>query len=397
MENPAPTRIIDLSTSPTGGYATRMLAAHGAEVIKVEPPGTGDPTRALGPFANDEPHPDRCATSLFLDLNKKSVTLDIRRPRGRELLDRLLARADAMIMTFAPSEMDALGLAYGELERRFPRLVVTSITPFGLTGPYRDFKACDLVLEAMSGWLFQSGEPDHAPTRTRGEMATAMVPGLLAASGTLAALAWCAQSGEGQLVEIAAMEAMLAASRYYETTYAQTGATIRRLGTTLGPMYCYRPARDGWIALCAATDQQRELMAHLMGLSEFAEDPALQPGDNSSGNRDQITTRIDAWVRDHDRDEIFHSLQQTRVPCGFLTRADEVLQLEQLRARDAFVRVDHPMAGTLEYPGAPFKMGVTPFQTNRAPLLGEHNGEIYESELGVTPREFELLQQEGII
>jgi CoA:oxalate CoA-transferase len=395
MEN-AP-RIIDLSTNPMGGYATRMLAAYGAEVIKVEQPGTGDPTRSLGPFPNDEPHPERCATSLFLDFNKKSVTLDLRQPRGRELLDALLARADAMVMTFTPSEIDALGLTYANLEPRFPRLVVTSITPFGLSGPYRDFNACDLVREAMSGWLFQSGEPDKAPTRTRGEMPTAMVPGLLAASGTLAALAWRAESGEGQLVEIAAMEAMLAASRYYETTYAQRGAVIRRLGTTLGPMYCYRPARDGWTALCAATDQQRELMAHLMGLSELANDPALQPGDNSSGNHDEIVARVDSWAREHDRDETFHLLQQTRVPCGYLTRADEVLQLEQLRARDAFVRVDHPMAGALEYPGAPFKMGVTGFHPNRAPLLGEHNRDIYQSELGLSADECETLRQEGVI
>jgi len=381
-----------------GGYATRLLAGYGFEVIKVEPPRSGDPTRAVGPFPNDRPDPNRGATSLFLDTNKKSVTLDVAKPAGRAILDRLLERADVLIETFAPSRADELELNYSGLEKRFPRLVVTSITPFGKDGPYRDLDACELVLEAMSGWLFQSGEPGHAPTRTRGELATAMAPGLLAASGTLAALAWRANSGEGQLVEVAAMEAMLAASRYYETTYAFRGLMVSRLGTTLSATYCYRPASDGWAALCATTDQQREICAHAMELSEHLGDPAFAPptvGSNTAPSN--VTDLINRWVTQHSREEIFHLLQGMRVPSGYLTTADEVLGLDQLKARQAFSRIDHPAAGALEYPAAPFKMGITPFRTDRAPLLGEHNEEIYGTELGIGAGDLRRLEQEGVI
>ena len=391
-------RVIDLSTNPAGGYATRLLAAFGAEVIKVEPPREGDPTRAIGPFPNDRPDPNCGATSLFLDINKKSVTLDIAKPAGREILGRVLEGADVLMETFPPSKADELGLDYASLERRFPRLVLTSITPFGKDGPYRNFEACELVLEAMSGWLYQSGEPLRLPTRTRGELATAIVPGLLAASATLAALAWRASSGEGQLVEVSAMEAMLAASRYYETTYAYRGLLISRLGPTLSPTYCYRPASDGWVALCATTDQQRELCAHIMELSEHLDDPAFAPAAaGSDPSQSQVADQIDRWVIQRSRAEIFHLLQGMHVPSGYLTTADEVLGLDQLKEREAFVHIDHPAAGALRYPAAPFKMSVTPFRCGRAPMLGEHNREIYLERLGLDENEFAQLTREGII
>jgi crotonobetainyl-CoA:carnitine CoA-transferase CaiB-like acyl-CoA transferase len=397
VKEPQPVRIVDLSINPMGGYATRMLAAYGAEVIKIEAPRTGDPTRTIGPFPGDIPDPDTGAASLFLDANKKSVTLDIRKPAGRRILDRLLESADVMFETFAPRDADALGLIYDRLEPRFPRLVVTSITPFGKSGPYRDRAASELVLEAMSGWLFQSGEPGHPPTRTRGELATAMVPGLFAASGTRAALAWRAESGQGQLVEVAAMEAMLAASRYYETTYAYRQLMVTRLGTTLSPTYCYRPARDGWAALCATTDQQREILAHVMELSEHLNDPAFArpaPGATPSG---EVPALIDRWVFEHSRAEIFHLLQGMRVPSAYLTTADEVLGLAHLRERQAFVRIEHPKAGALEYPATPFKMSVTPLRSERAPLLGEHNEEILGGRLGIGAEELRRLKTEGIV
>lgn len=391
-------RIIDLSTNATGGYATRLLASYGAEVIKVEAPRGGDPTRAIGPFPGDRPDPNSGASSLFLDVNKKSVTLDIEKPAGRAILDRLLEDADVVIETFAPRKADELHLNYSDLENRFPRLVLTSITPFGKDGPYRDLEACELVLEAMSGWLHQSGEPDRAPSRTRGELATAMVPGLLAASATLAALAWRAKSGEGQLVEISAMEAMLAASRYYETTYAYRGLLISRLGTTLSPTYCYRPASDGWAALCATTDQQRELLAHIMELSEHLDDPAFAPAAAGLNPlQSKVANLIDAWVSGRTREEIFHLLQGMHVPSGHLSTADELLNLAQLRERKAFARIEHPVVGALEYPAAPFKMGETPFRTGRAPMLGEHNRQIYRERLGLEEDELARLAREEII
>lgn len=201
--------IVDLSTNAMGGYATRLLASYGAEVIKVEPPRYGEPTRAVGPFPGDRPDPNAGALSLFLDVNKKSVTLDIEKPTGRATLDRLLE-----------------------------------------------------------------------------QIAVASSPRVRAG----------ARSGSPDLVEVSAMEAMLSASRYYVTTYAYRKLLISRLGTTLSPTYCYRPANDGWAALCATTDQQRELLAHIMELSEHLDDPAFAPAAAGLNPlQSKVANLIDAW------------------------------------------------------------------------------------------------------
>lgn len=191
---------------------------------------------------------------------------------------------------------------------------------------------------------------------------------------------------------------MLAASRYYETTYAYRKLLISRLGTTLSPTYCYRPANDGWAALCATTDQQRELLAHIMELSDHLDDPAFAPGTAGLNPlQSKVANLIDAWVSERTREEIFHLLQGMHVPSGYLSTADELPRLAQLRERQAFSRIDHPVVGALEYPAAPFKMGETPFRKGRAPMVGEHNREIYRQWLGFGEDELARLAREGII
>ncbi|HVA79322.1 MAG TPA: CoA transferase [Candidatus Binataceae bacterium] len=394
MSAQRPTRVLDLSVEPAGGYATRLLAMYGTEVIKVESPD-GDPARRRGPFPKDTPNPECSALALFLDMNKKSITLNIRDARGRALLDRLLESSDVILESFAPSEAEHLGLVYAEMERRFPRLVLVSVTPFGKDGPYRDLESCPLVLEAMSGWLFQSGERGREPTRTRGEMLAAMVPGLFAATGILAALRWREQTGEGQLVEVSAMEAMLAASRYFETTFAYRGTVLGSSSTTF---FRYRRTRDGWVAPAAATDSQRELLAHAMGLSEHLGDPAFKaPKQGEKPLTSELFRLLDQWYADHSKVETFELLQSMRIPCGYVADSKEVLSSEQLRKRGAFTRVAHPVAGAFEYPGTPFPMSAAAYSARRAPLLGEHNHEIFRGELGLDADELDRLHSAGVI
>ena len=349
-------RVVDLSNHPSGGYATRLLATHGWEVIKVEPPGGGG-YRLLGPFANDELDPDAGAVSAYLDCSKKSVVLDLGLGSDRETLEALLGGADAVVTTDAPSAGGAF--APHAIADRHDGLVVTSITPFGLDGPYAEVASSPIVLEAMSGWLYQTGERGGEPVRIRGELPGALIPGLYAAIGTLAAARWRRSSGGGQVVEISAFEAMVAANRYFETHYAQFGEHIGRCGAMLFPYYGYARTTDGWTSPCAVTERHVGLVARMMGHDTIPD-----------------ADELEAWFAEERRAELFHEGQAHGIPWGYLATAGEVLQHEQLQARDSFVTIDHPVLGTVEVPGTASHQRTSGGGVERPPLLGEHTGEL---------------------
>ena len=352
-----PIRVIDLSDTPEGGYAARLLATHGVEVLKVEPPD-GSGYRLTGPYADDDPDPDKALLALFLDCSKKSLVLDLELGTDRDVLDQLLETADAVITT------DQAGTGNGfltpdRLATRHPHLVVTSVTPFGLDGPYAELPASPIVLEAMSGWLYQTGEPAGEPVRIRGQLSSAAIPGLYAAIGTLAALRWRRRGGGGQTVEISNLEAMVASNRYFETHYAQVGEYIGRCGAMLYPFYGYTPAADGWTAPCAVTGRHAQLLADMMG------SPSIPTAEE-----------LEQWFATQDRTEIFHRGQAHKIPWGYLATAPEVLEHEQLRVRDAFVRVDHPIVGPLDLPTTADHQTIIGASVDRPPLLGEHTGDL---------------------
>lgn len=355
-------RILDLSDSPAGGYAGRLLATHGIEVIKIEPPA-GSGYRRRGPYAGDEVDVDRSLLSLYLDCSKRSVTVDLATERDLMLFERLLDSADGVITTDShptDPDMPSARRAPLQLHQRYPDLIVTSLTPFGLDGPYADLPSSSLVLEAMSGWLYQTGEPGAEPVRIRGQLASEIVPGLYAAIGTLAALRSGRRLGpgtpRGQIVEISALESLVAASRYFETYYAQYGEHIGRNGAMLFPFYGYTAALEGWTAPCAVTSRHVELLIDMMGR-------------NSMPTAEEFA----AWFAEHDREEIFHRGQAHRIPWGFLASAPEVLAHDHLRARHAFVKVEHPTVGSYELPGTADTQTIVGAGVERSPLLGEHN------------------------
>lgn len=254
------------------------------------------------------------------------------------------------------------------------------------------------MLEALCGWLFQSGEPGRAPARIRGELASAVIPGLVAAIGTLTALEWRRDSGEGQLVEISAHEAMLAASRLYETTYAYYGLAIKRLGPILSPTYGYRPASDGWVALCAATDARREMVAHMTGMSEHLKDPLFSEATGSArAASSPLVPELDRWLAERKREDIFQLAQELRIPCGYVATAADVLALPQLLARAALIEQQYPGGGALTIPGPPFPMSAQSFHARRAPRLGEYNREVWVQEIGLAPEEFDHLVRAGVV
>ena len=389
-------RVIDLGAGPRVGYATRMLACFGADVIKVEPPGGGDSTRRAGPFPDGREDPNLSGLALFLDAGKRSVCLDLDQPQGRDVLDELLGLADIVVDEMSAARAETLGLSGSALEKRFPQLIRVSITPFGLDGPNRDFDAPLLILEALCGWLFLSGEPGRAPARIRGELASSIVPGLYATIGALAAHNWRDEHGEGQLVEVSAQESMLACSRFYETTYAQRGIEIQRLGPLLYPTYGYKRAKDGWAAICAATDEQREVAAIMAGLAEHVDDSLFSRTDSEAYESPLLST-FDDWFADKTRFEIFELAQQLRIPAGYVATAEDVLELPQLRSRDSLESQPCDQLDPLAFPGAPFRMSGTDFTLERAPVLGEHTADVLAGELGMPAERLDTLRSEGVI
>lgn len=389
-------RIIDLGQGPRVGYATRLLAGFGADVIKVEPPGSGDAVRGLGPFPNDRADPEYSGVALYLDAGKRSICIDLDCEDGRDILSCLLDTADVVIDETSQEQALSLGLNLDAMESNWPQLIRTSISPFGMDGPNCDLEAPTLILEALCGWLFLSGEPQRAPSRIRGELASAVIPGVYATIGTLAAINWREVHGEGQLVEISAQESMLSASRFYETTYAQRGVEVQRVGSALYATYAYKPAKDGWVALCTATAEQREMLAILTGLAEHIDDPLFQIVDESAENS-PLRTEYDNWVATHERKDIFHQAQELRVPAGYVSDALDVLSLPQLLAREALTTQSTPGSGTITFPGAPFRMSGLPFKAHRAPHLGEHTREILSIETNLSDREIENLYHRGIV
>ena len=391
-----PLRVIDLGEGPRIGYATRLLAGFGAEVIKIERPGTGDSTRSSGPFPNDKLDRENSGLALFLDAGKRSVCIDQDSDDGIKTLSQLLDTADLVFDEISQQQAIRLGLDEESMDANYPQLIRASISPFGMNGPNCDLEAPTLMLEALCGWLALSGEPGQTPARIRGELASAVIPGSYAVIGALAALNWREEHGEGQFIEISAQEAMISASRFYETTYAQRGIEIPRLGSMLHPTYGYMQARDGYVALCAATGEQQEMLPILADMAEYIGDPLFQLVQDGSADSSPAKPLFYGWIADHDRKDIFKKAQELRVPAGYLSNANDVLTLPQLIARGALTPQKTPDS-EITFPGPPFRMSEMSHMTGKAPLLGEHTREILSNDTKLSNDEIEDLYKRGVL
>ncbi|MBI4308470.1 MAG: CoA transferase, partial [Chloroflexi bacterium] len=221
--------VLDLATDVAGPYCAKLLAGFGADVIKVEPPSTGDPARSLGPFCGDGPDPERSVLFLYLNTAKKGVTLDLRTPEGARLLQELARRADAVVESFAPGFLESVGLGYGALRAANPGLVLTSVTPFGQTGPYRDYQATSIVNYALGGHLYITGAPGREPLQSGG-YASEYAAGFHAAIATMAALWDREERGEGQHVDVSIVECMAALHQWSDVLYTHNGVIKGRGG-----------------------------------------------------------------------------------------------------------------------------------------------------------------------
>ncbi len=361
--------VLDLSMTVSGAYAGKLLAGYGAAVLMVEPP-QGSPVRLRPPLL------DGAESTLFrfLGAGKRSVALDLEAGGARETLEALAREADVLIDTRQPRELAALPLSYEALREANPQLVIVSITPFGLSGPYADYRATALQLAAAGGWLTHSGEPGREPLMPNSETLEEFFPGSVGAIAAITGLRAVRDGGGGQLMEIAGVEVLQYATRYYETSYVSTGHEFGRSGNSLNgsPTYRVFEATDGHIVATASTSTQIEM---LMTLTETM-DLGLGTREQRYAGSERLIEGLGDWFGRRTRDESFHAAQTWRIPFASISRIGEVAGLPQAVERDSFDRVEDSSGATRPAPGPPVRLSGGAVMLPPAPRVGEHTHEV---------------------
>jgi CoA:oxalate CoA-transferase len=389
-------RVLDMGSGISAPWCAKILADYGAEVIKVETPGSGDLARRMGPFAGDDPNPEKSLTFLYLNTNKKSVTLDPSSVSGRKLLDRLLADADVLVDNYPPFVSKELGLDYASLSAVNPGLVVTSIAPFGQTGPYHDYQATDIVTYALSGLMYHSGDSDQPPLRNVLDQSF-YVAGANGAAATQIALFARLGTGEGQHVDVSAAECLGAHLVQPLPYYNYMGAVKGRRPVRGAGFEELMPARDGYVAPSVQGSRPWEVIANLIGLEELL-DEKFSTGAGRVAHGEELKELLTKGLAQWDRMPLFLASGEARLVFGMAQDAGDLFNCPHLEARDFFVEVDHPVVGQAKYPGMAVRLPGEPLTDSQpAPLLGQHNSEIFGQELGYSAQDLVSLRQLGVI
>lgn len=392
-------KVLELCNLVSGPYCTKLLADLGAEVIKIEQPGVGDKARQRGPFLNDIPHPERSGLFLYLNTNKSSITLDISTSKGRDILRQLIKKVDIFVQDNPPRIMKELGLTYSEVKKVNPRLVMTSITPFGQIGPYSDYKAFEMNLyhAGGEGYLLPIQSPDltREPVKAGGLVGDC-VCGLSSAIATLAAAYNMKETGAGQHIDVSKQDVLMTMVLLEIAMYVNNGIVrdrLRRPILTPIPIEC----QDGYIMISVLTDREWRDLVKFMGNPQWAQDERFNKWLNRHLYADEINPRIRAWAKTQKKEELSQKLQANAIVGVPVNTSEDLFISPQLESRGFFAEVNHPSAGRLKYPTVPYKFSVTPSKVERAPLLGEHNEAIYCGRLGYAKEELAKLKESGII
>ena len=391
--------VLDLTHYITGPYATKLLADYGANVIKIERPD-GDPARRLGPFKGNEEHREKSGTFFYLNTNKRSLALNLRDERAREVFARLLDQADVVVESFRPGVLDALGIGWQFIHSRRPSVPLVSISNFGQTGPYRDYKGSELVLFGFAGEMYTMGVSEREPVKMYGTAAL-VESGAAAATAAMAAFMVGREQEIGQHVDFSIVDSQLGGvDRRHATTIAYDFSgrkTIRHAGAAMGVGGVY-PCADGYVEFTGAS-RFLGRMADMMGNPEWLQDPKWrQPGAIAApGAADEFNAHFYGWLAERTRSDIWAEARRARVVCGPLFSVRELFDDPHFRERGFWQEVTHPELGAFEMPGRPFIMSDSPWELRRpAPLLGEHTIEVL-SEAGYSDREIRELAQQRVV
>jgi len=394
-------KVVEWGEFISGPYCGKMLADLGAEVIKIERPGLGDKARSHGPFPQDIPHPEKSGTFLYLNTNKLGVTLNVRSTTGAEIFKQLVKQADILVENNPPHEVEKLGFNYESLKKLNPRLVMTSITPFGQTGPYRDYKSCNLVSFHFSGMAYLNpscgvDDIEQKPPLRGPENQSGLVAGLSGAIATMSAIFASHATGLGQHVDISEQEALDNVMRITLGTYVLEEVHWTRYRPT--PLSEIYHCNDGLVYMVLDQDKTWLSWVEAMGNPEWAMSELFKDQVSRRENRDAGKMMMEEWTKEHTVDEVVRAAEARRIPCKPVNTVKESVSSELLADRDYFVEVDHKAAGKFKYPGAPCKLSLTPWRVEHpAPLLGEHNEEIYCGRLGYMRQDLVTMRAQGII
>lgn len=388
-------KILDLSHALAGPFCSTMLGDFGAQVIKLEVPGSGDIARAWGPpFYHTE-------TAYFVSLhrNKKSIEVDLKHEAGKDLFFRLVEQCDVVLENFRVGTLDKLGIGYEQGRSRNPGIIYCSVSGFGQTGPYKDRGALDLIVQAESGMISITGEPGSRGVRNGVSIAD-MVAGMYAAFGIMNALRVKDKTGRGQYVDVSMLEGQLALLQGTIGAYLADGVVPEPMGTAYKALLPYQTFRTKTrdLALAVGSDRLWRIFCPLMGLSEMMDDPCFATNAARSKHREALIGRLQDVFLTKTYAEWEDLLLSHGIPMGAINTIDQVVEHPQIKARGGIVESKHPVAGDVQIVGVPVKLSETPGSVREpAPLLGQHTDEVLHDYLGMDEAQIACLRQAGAI
>jgi crotonobetainyl-CoA:carnitine CoA-transferase CaiB-like acyl-CoA transferase len=406
-------RVLDL-TDDKGVFCAKILADLGADVLKIEKPG-GDPGLRIGPFYKDDPDPEKSLHWFAYNLNKRGITLDIEKEEGRALFKKLVEKADFVIESFPPGTLDGLGLGYEALAAINPRVILTSITAFGQSGPYRDYKGPDIVAIAMGGLAYITGNAGESPVRVSFPQSY-LLAAAEAAAATMIAHYHRETTGQGQWIDCSIQASVAGKLSNAVPTWELNRSVLKREGSHMFgrgaklKMRLLWPCKDGYVTFALMGGKlgakSNQTVAKWISDAGMAPDffreidwPALDIAKQTQEEQDRIEAVVAAFFAKHTKAEIYRRANAEGVLLCPQSSCGDILENEQLQSRDFWVQVEHPELGTsLTYPGAFLKATRTPPTIRRrAPLIGEHNAEVYGGELGLSAEELRTMAAAGVI
>ena len=399
-------RVLDLSRVLAGPWCTQNLADLGADVLKIERPGLGDETRHWGPpFVKDEKGVNTAETAYFICINrnKRSITVDISKPEGQDIIRELVLQSDVLVENYKVGDLAKYGLDYASLTQIKPDLVYCSITGFGQNGPYAQRPGYDYIVQGMGGFMSVTGEADNKPgggPQKAGVGTADLFTGMYATTAILTALIHRERTGEGQYIDVALLDTQVAVMANVSSNYLCSDEIPQRWGNASPIIVPYQtfPTSDGWVIVAVGNDSQFKQFVSAGGQMQLADDPLYSKNPQRVLNREQLVPLLEAMTRQKTKAQWLSLLEEAGVPCGPINNIKEVFENEQVIARELQFDMPHPTTGKMKLVANPIRMSKTPVEANLAPpTLGQHTEEILHNRLKLDSEQIHKLRDQGII
>jgi len=372
-------KVLDFTRVLAGPFCTMMLADMGADVVKIERPNVGDDSRAFGPFVKNE-----SAYFMCLNRNKKSIALDLKDEKDMEICKKLISKADVVVENFRPGTMEKLGLGYDELKKSYPKIIYAAVSGYGHTGPYSKRPAYDSIIQAMSGLMSITGQPEGYPTRVGASIAD-IIAGMYTAFGVLVALYYRQVTGIGQKVDVAMLDAVFSVLENAVTRYFVTGEVPERIGNrhpSIAPFTLYK-TKDSFIMIAVGNDRLWETFCGVIGRADLLSDSRFTTNMDRSNNWKLLDYILEDVIKERTTEEWMKILEEAGIPSAPINSIDKVVKDPQLISREMIVKTMHTAVGEFLVPGVPVKLSKTPGRVEKAaPILDEHREEILSTWLG---------------